>query len=93
MTGRWRKHLGKACDFYFKLESDPLWGLDSQFEPVLIFVALPFLPHRPNFDGKAHLCERFRGILQEPEVREVHSPLQRDILRQLFLEARELLSL
>lgn len=90
MTGRWRKHLAKACDCYFKLDSTPLWDVKSKFEPVLIFVALPYLPHRPNLDGRIHLVERLSGLLQGGGLPEISGPAQRNLLRQLFVEAREL---
>ena len=90
MTGRWRKHLSKMCDCYVKLDSSPLWDLESQFEPLLIFFALPYLPHRPNFDGRSHLVARLRGLFQGYGMQEVDSPPCRNLLRQLFFEAREL---
>ena len=49
MTGYWRKHLGRATDMYFKLANEEVWPLKVMFEPVLIFVCLPLISHRPNF--------------------------------------------
>ena len=93
MTGYWRKHLTRATDFYFKLESPPLWDLETQFEPVLIFVSLPFLPHRPAFRWKADICDRFGRLLQGGKLLEGHQLSQRNLLRQLCLESASLPSL
>ena len=92
MTGRWRKHLSRATDFYFKIDQDPLWPLAHHFEPVLVFVSLPLLPHRPNFEARDHLLAQFDRILSKPDVQEIHSSSHRDILRKLFAEAWELSS-
>jgi len=47
MTGRWRRAMARQADFYFRIPvGTVLWGREM-FEPVLIFVSLPFLSHRP----------------------------------------------
>jgi hypothetical protein len=53
MTGNWRRHLTRACS---------LWGA-AQFEPVLIFVCLPFILARPNFAVRQGLLEDFHGAM------------------------------
>lgn len=90
MTGRWRKHLLKSIDFYFRLDCPELWDLEVQFEPLLIFCALPFLPHRPNFEAKADLVKRFQRLLLSDGVQRIHSSASRSVLRKLFLQARAL---
>ena len=90
MTGYWRKHLTKATDFHFQLDSPPLWDLKHQFEPVLIFVSFPFLPHRPAFNWKANLIERFGRILFRGDLLQADLDLQRTLLRQLCIESGSL---
>ena len=90
MTGRWRKHLGRATDGYFKIEDPALWDLTDQLEPVFVFVSLPFLPHRPDFRRRRFFRERLRQILQGEDLPPPSSASQRDLLRQLFREARAL---
>jgi len=47
MTGRWRRSMARQTDFYFRVPVGcSVWGVEM-FEPALIFVALPFLSHRP----------------------------------------------
>ena len=89
-TGRWRKHLGRATDGYFKIEDPALWDLTDQLEPVFVFVSLPFLPHRPDFRRRRFFRERLRQILQGEDLPPPSAPSQRDLLRQLFREARAL---
>ena len=93
MTGRWRKHLLKATDFYCRLDCDSVWSLDDQYEPLLIFVSLPFLPDRPNFEGKADITARLRGLLMSEGVSQADTLGHRDLLRKLFSEARALCSM
>jgi hypothetical protein len=90
MTGRWRKHLSRATDGYIKLDDPALWDLTDQFEPVLVFVSLPFLPHRPDFQRRRDLFEQLRGLLQGEDMQAPSAPLQRDLLRKLLHEARAL---
>ena len=90
MTGRWRKHLLKVTDFYFRLDCESLWNLSVQYEPLLIFFCLPILPDRPNFESKAHIIEELRGLLLSERVSEIDTTRHRDILRKLLCEARSL---
>ena len=46
MTGYWRKALLKAADCCCRIDSDTLWNMKTQFEPLLIFFCFPFLPHK-----------------------------------------------
>jgi len=66
MTGQWRRALARQTDFYFRIPVGTcLWGVDM-FEPVLIFVALPFLSHRPwIFDQRRVVENLVRDLLEE----------------------------
>ena len=86
MTGRWRRHLGRGTDCYFRINTPPLWDLKSQCEPVLLYVSLPFLPHRPEFQWRGDIIKQLRWVLQE--MQDSPSSFQRDLLRQLFLHSR-----
>ena len=89
MTGYWRKALLKVADCYCRVDSKFLWDMDLQFEPLLIFFCLPFLPHRPDFEKRASDCEGLRGILLAEGVPEADSPVSGDLLRQLLRRARK----
>ena len=93
MTGRWRKHLTRATDGYFKINSPSLWDLSHQFEPVFVFVSLPLLPHRPCLHWRKNILEKLSGFLQEEMLPEIDPSLQRDLLQQLLFEARSVPSL
>ncbi|CAB9525841.1 unknown protein [Seminavis robusta] len=93
MTGRWRKQLGKAADVYFRLEHDAWWPIKSQFEPLLMFVCLPYLVHRPRFEPRQGLVERFVRVLCRDNLPQADEQVQRALLRKLFGEARALCAL
>ena len=88
MTGRWRKQLLKATDFNCRLALPSLWDMEAQFEPLLIFVCLPSLPHRPDFEQRESHCKGLRRILQPEDLSEADPEIQGDLLRQLLLQAR-----
>ena len=73
MTGKWRRHLTRGTDMYFKVDWDDVWNLETQFEPVLLFIALPFQPHRPQIDEQAKLVEHIQRSLLEARVRNFSS--------------------
>ena len=93
MTGRWRKQLLKASDFDCRLSLPSLWNMEAQFEPLLIFVCLPFLPHRPDFEQRKSHCEGLRRILQPEDLSEDDPETQGNLLRQLLFQARTISSL
>ena len=83
--------MTRTTDFYFKLDASPLWHVDEQFEPVLIFVCLPLIIHRPNFDIRKKLLAELERLLLGPRVLEAGETWFRSRLRQLFGNSRELL--
>jgi hypothetical protein len=93
MTGRWRKQLGRASDVYFRLDVSSFWDLADQFEPLLMCLCLPFLPHRPRFSERQSLCQKFRELLQLEVVHDADTSWKRNILRQLFSQALSLSTL
>jgi hypothetical protein len=93
MTGRWRRHLSRGTDFYFKIDWTELWPLTTHFEPVLIFVCLPYVSHRPNFVRVNQLLDRFRGTMLKDSLSEISPRGRRDFLRQLLVDSRKLCSL
>jgi hypothetical protein len=89
MTGHWRKHLTQAMDFYFKIDNPELWPLSPLFEPVLIFVCIPMLSHRPNFSWQEELLGRAKQLVLGASLHESHLAWFRNHLRELFNEPRE----
>jgi hypothetical protein len=82
MTGRWRRHLTQGTDLYFKMDWNGVWPLSEQFEPLLIFVCLPYESPSPGHEKRDKLLEVLRDNLQEvPEVQ------RRDFLRKFLKQA------
>ena len=88
MTGRWRRHLGRGTDCYFRLDTSPIWDIKNMCEPVLLYVSLPFLPHRPCFEWRQNTVESLRWFLQGPNLQTCCSDAQRSLLRELLFQAR-----
>jgi hypothetical protein len=89
MTGRWRRHMARNSDFYFRIQNSDIWG-KAMFEPLLIFVCLPIKPDRPDFAKREKLLEDFRREMLGPEVWEAPSKRGRGVLRKLLQRARGL---
>ena len=91
MTGYWRRHLTRECDFYFKIPagSCSLWE-KTQYEPVLIFVCLPFTVARPNFAIRQRLLEDFHRSLLKEGLWQGTGKRGGDLLCKLLVRARAL---
>jgi hypothetical protein len=90
MTGRWRKHLTRGTDFYLKVDWSDVWPLDEMFEPLLIFVCVPYRTDDPKLEERAQLLEDFRGELLRDNVRSIPAVQRRHLLRKFLLRARAL---
>jgi hypothetical protein len=94
MTGRWRRHLGRGSDGYFKIKDSPgLWELSAQFEPVLIFVCLPYVSHRPQLERQAELLDELQRNLPGAKMPPISARRRGRLLRKILESARELCSL
>jgi hypothetical protein len=93
MTGRWRRHMTRGTDFYFKLDWEGVWPLSEQHEPLLIFVCLPFASHSPQHEQRGKLLEEFRGVMLRKELQEVPEVQRNDFLRKLLKGAPALQAL
>jgi hypothetical protein len=70
MTGRWRRALKRGTDFYFRVDWEETWPLKEMFEPLLIFVVLPYRIKEPNIPKRARLLETLkRRLLHQRLVR------------------------
>jgi hypothetical protein len=93
MTGRWRKHLTRGTDFYFRMDSNKVWPLKAHFEPLLIFVCLPYSSSSPRLAKKGLLLEELQGTVLRNKLPEVPEVQRWNILRKLLRRARSLCSL
>jgi hypothetical protein len=88
MTGRWRHHLTRGTNVYFKLDWEEVWPLSAQYyEPLLIFVCLPYGSHSPNLESRAQLLEDFRRFMLRDELSKVPEVQRRDFLRKYLQRA------
>jgi hypothetical protein len=69
MTSRWHKILGKICDLIFTIPTETdLWA-HSQFEPLLVGIALPLCRHKPWRLRGTPLLESVERVLRDmPEA-------------------------
>jgi hypothetical protein len=93
-TGRWRRHMTRECDFYFTIPAGDcsLWGA-AQYEPVLIFLCLPFTISRPNFQVRQRLLEDCHRSMRKDGLWQGTGKRGGCILRQLLVRARALCKL
>jgi hypothetical protein len=90
MTGRWQRHMTRGSDFYFKVDWPEVWPLKGHFEPLLIFVCLPYRSCSPRLQERQALLEEFRRDLLGEGVRQVSPCRRRHLLRKLLEQARAL---
>jgi hypothetical protein len=62
--------------------------MGEMFEPLLIFVVLPYRIKEPNLTKRARLLETFERRLLHQALSEVTDGGRRAILRKLFVRAR-----
>jgi hypothetical protein len=94
MTGRWRRHMTRECDFYFKLPAGAcsLWNA-AQYEPVLIFVCIPFSIANPNFRLRQGLLEDMHRFMLAEGLWQGSGKRGGNLLREFLIRARGLCSL
>jgi hypothetical protein len=91
MTGRWRRHLGRGTDGYFKIGNcSDVWEISAQFEPLLIFVCLPYVSHSPRLEEREKLLAELRGALPKKGMPEISPGERGRVLRKLLESARAL---
>lgn len=87
MTGRWRRHLTRHTDLYFKMDKAPFWNLDELHEPCLVFVALPYETHNPCLKRRQRLVECFTTGLCTGRVHKDEGSTGWDNVRELLVDA------
>ena len=90
MTGRWRRHLNRGTDGYAKLDDPEVWNLSCQFEPLLIYVCLPFHSENPKLQERGRILDRISRTLSKPTLPSTPTGRRRDLLRQFLCDARKL---
>ena len=89
-TGLWRRLMTRRSDCYIKVDWKEVWDIETNFEPLLIFICIPFCVDR-NFEERRNtLLEEFQRTLQECRVSESTGMQQRDILRKFLQRSRKI---
>ena len=83
--------MKRASDLYFKIEWPDLWGRDIYFEPLLIFISLPFRSESPRLKYRKEFIDEWtRKLLEVSESNCLHG---RTLLRQFLTQARQFCSM
>jgi hypothetical protein len=93
MTGRWRRHLTRGSEIYVKIDWPEIWPLDRHFEPVLMFLCLPYRSCNPQLGEQEKFLVEFRRAMLCPFLSEASEERRRYLLRKFLLRARSLCSL
>ena len=87
-TGLWRRLLTRRSDCYIRIDWDDVWNLKTHFEPLLLFICIPFKIDS-NFEARrSFLLEKFQGTLQECRVSTSTGKQQGHLLRKFLQLAR-----
>lgn len=93
MTGRWRRHMTRNTDVYIKLETPTIWNLNEQYEPCLVFIALPFMSHKPLLTQRRKLVEDFRSQMRTSGLSKQADGVRWNYVRQFLVEVWKLCTL
>lgn len=89
-TGRWRRYLGRATDLCLTLWPDPAWPIATMFEPIVLFVGLPYQSHYPLLQSRDNRMEKLRREVSAAGMREGSWRKKRALLRKFLHEARRI---
>jgi len=87
MTGRWRRAMARQADFYFRIPVGTVLWESQMFEPVLIFVSLPFRSHRPWMLERRDSVDLLVGDLLADGVWEAGAGHVGSLLREFLLRS------
>jgi hypothetical protein len=90
MTGRWRRAMGREYDFYFKIPPGSALWPTKMYEPLLVYVCLPFVPHRPWAGSQRAELDSLVGELLQEGVWKTAPERCRSLLYKFVSSARTL---
>jgi hypothetical protein len=59
MTGRWRRYLTQGSEIYLRIDWDSVWNLKTHFEPLLLFICLPYRSDCPRLPEQQQFLDDF----------------------------------
>jgi hypothetical protein len=68
MTGRWRRHLTCGTEAYIRIDWDTVWNLKTHYEPLLLFICLPYSSKSPKLAERKELQDRFQRTLLQTDL-------------------------
>jgi len=89
-TGLWRRLMTRRTDCYIRIDWNQVWNLNSYYEPLLLFICIPFDINRNFEKRKNSLLEQFEGCLCKCKLSKSSGLQQRNLLRQFLQRAREI---
>jgi hypothetical protein len=93
MTGRWRRLLSRGSECWIKIDWDGIWSLTDHFEPLLLFLCLPYRSESPKLEEQTQFLDEFQRFVLRDELLKIPETRRRHILRKFLLRARALRSL
>jgi hypothetical protein len=93
MTGRWRRPLTRGSECYLRMNWPEVWNLETHFEPLLIFVCIPYRSDNPKLGEQKKLVDDFHGAMLSSRLSETSEEYRQDLLQKFLLKARSLCSL
>ena len=89
-TGLWRRLMTRRTDCYIRIDWTSVWDLNTHYEPLILFICIPFQINRQFEERKCFLLEQFERCLQECRVSTSSGIQQRDLLRKFLQQARKI---
>jgi hypothetical protein len=90
MTGRWRRHLTRGTEAYLRIDWDSVWNLKTHYEPLLLFICLPYRSEAPNLGRQKELLDEFHRTLLRADLSNFSDEHRGGLLRKFLLQARAL---
>jgi hypothetical protein len=90
LTGRWLRHLTRGTEAYIRIDWDTVWNLKTHYEPLLLFICLPYRSDFPKHAKRKELLDRFQRTLLQTGVSDLSDKHRGNLLRQFLLQARAL---
>ena len=90
MTGLWRRLLTRGTDLYLWLEWSGVWTIETHYEPMFVFIALPYRSADPKLQERQALMDGFYRSLQGDGLPKVSCREDWTVLCKFLYQARKL---
>jgi hypothetical protein len=90
MTGRWRRHLTRGTEAYLCIDWESVWNVKTHFEPLLLFICLPYRTESPRLAEQKGLLDEFQRTLLRADMSDFSDEHRGGLLRKFLFRARSL---